>query len=101
MSTPAYTKQNDFELEDDGGFSFTVETSDGFQHTARGKLENAGTDEEELVVTGSYSYIGPDGVNYTVQKKKEPLLRGEELPPLEIGNKNSACIATLCGTGPG
>lgn len=31
-----------------------------------GHIENAGTDHEEQVMHGSYSYIGDDGITYKV-----------------------------------
>lgn len=30
------------------------------------QISNPDTDKESLVITGSFSYVGPDGVNYTV-----------------------------------
>lgn len=45
---------------------FRVETSDGFAKQESGKLINAGTENEAIAVTGSFSYTGPDGVVYTV-----------------------------------
>lgn len=29
-------------------------------------MMNAGTDDEYIIMRGSYSYVGPDGVLYTV-----------------------------------
>ena len=31
-----------------------------------GQLNNIGTDHESIVIKGSFSYVGPDGVTYTV-----------------------------------
>ncbi|KAJ8938035.1 hypothetical protein NQ318_003339 [Aromia moschata] len=64
--TPADIIRYDYDSNGFGKFSFEVDTSDGFHHDATGHLENIGTGREELVVTGSYSYTGSDGVKYTV-----------------------------------
>ncbi|XP_065359582.1 larval cuticle protein 65Ag1-like [Calliphora vicina] len=47
-------------------FKFGSETSDGNKHDAEGELHNVGSEQEELVVRGSYSFVGEDGVTYTV-----------------------------------
>ncbi|TMW41586.1 hypothetical protein DOY81_013333 [Sarcophaga bullata] len=43
-----------------------VETSDGKTHQEEGQLKDIGTENEALVVRGSYSYTGDDGQVYTV-----------------------------------
>ncbi|XP_011565051.2 flexible cuticle protein 12 [Plutella xylostella] len=48
------------------GYNYAVETSDGKRQEEQGQLVNPGTENEALVVRGSYSYTGPDGVVYTV-----------------------------------
>ncbi|KAJ8921387.1 hypothetical protein NQ315_003003 [Exocentrus adspersus] len=62
----AQTLRYDFNVDDSGTFEFNVDTSDGFHHDATGYLENVGTEDESLVVKGSYSYTGLDGVEYKV-----------------------------------
>ncbi|XP_017070560.1 larval cuticle protein LCP-22-like [Drosophila eugracilis] len=47
-------------------FSYGWATSDGQEAEAAGELKNAGSENEALAVRGSYSYIGNDGVTYTV-----------------------------------
>lgn len=42
------------------------ELSDGSKHEEQGQLKNQGTDNEALSVRGQYSWVGPDGVTYTV-----------------------------------
>ena len=44
----------------------SVETSDGKTHQEEGQLKDIGTENEALVVRGSYSYTGDDGQVYTV-----------------------------------
>lgn len=84
-----------------------METSDGFRHEQTGELRNEGTDNQVLVVKGSYSYIGPDGITYTViyiadENGFQP--EGEHLPP-SAGVKKlgipSAALASLAGGGIG
>ncbi|KAJ8732079.1 hypothetical protein PYW08_014809 [Mythimna loreyi] len=49
-----------------GTYNFLFEQSDGQRHQANGELKNAGAEDAFVAVKGSYSWIGPDGVNYTV-----------------------------------
>lgn len=42
-------------------------SSDGIERREEGNLINPNTEDEALVVVGSYSYVGPDGVTYTVR----------------------------------
>nr|ATY36861.1 larval cuticle protein 8 [Anastrepha fraterculus] len=48
------------------GYKFLVETSDGKPHEEEGKLKDVGTEQEAIVVRGSFSYVGDDGQTYTV-----------------------------------
>ncbi|XP_030560377.1 larval cuticle protein LCP-17 [Drosophila novamexicana] len=63
-----------FETEKDpnGSFKFTYEGGDKSFREESGVLENAGTEDEALEVTGSYRYIDADGqlveVHYTAGK---------------------------------
>ncbi|KAG5862488.1 hypothetical protein JTB14_007794 [Gonioctena quinquepunctata] len=47
-------------------YNFSYETSDGSRREEEAKLTNAGSKKEALVVQGSYSYVGTDGVTYKV-----------------------------------
>ncbi|KAG6448617.1 hypothetical protein O3G_MSEX005590 [Manduca sexta] len=49
-----------------GSYRFAFEQSDGNKREEQGDVINAGTDDESIVVKGSYSWVGPDGVTYTV-----------------------------------
>ncbi|EDV41244.1 uncharacterized protein Dana_GF10922 [Drosophila ananassae] len=56
-------------LESDVGpenFNYAYKTSDGQQGEASGVLNYPGSDHESLAVKGSYSFVGDDGVTYTV-----------------------------------
>lgn len=44
----------------------SFETSDGTKHDESGTVQNVGAENEALSVKGSYSYVGDDGVTYTV-----------------------------------
>ena len=48
------------------GYSYAYETSDGTSHQEKAELKNAGSENEALSVTGSFSWIAPDGQVYTV-----------------------------------
>ena len=47
-------------------FSYLTELDDGTSISAAGSLQNAGSEHEGIAVKGSFSYVGPDGVTYTV-----------------------------------
>ncbi|KNC33942.1 Larval cuticle protein 8 [Lucilia cuprina] len=47
-------------------FQYAYATSDGVEAEAQGQLKNVGTDEEAIVVKGSYSFVADDGQTYTV-----------------------------------
>ncbi|KAJ3633260.1 hypothetical protein MTP99_010223 [Tenebrio molitor] len=92
-----------------GRYQYGFETSHGSRHDESGEVRNVGSEHESLAVRGSYSYVGPDGVTYTVhyvadQNGFQP--QGEHLPP-SAGVKKlgmplcSAAQATLCGGGVG
>ncbi|XP_059612573.1 flexible cuticle protein 12-like [Phlebotomus argentipes] len=48
------------------GYRFAYETSNGLAQQEEAQLKNVGTEHEALVVRGSFSYVGPDGVTYVV-----------------------------------
>ncbi|XP_005190117.1 larval cuticle protein 65Ag1 [Musca domestica] len=48
------------------GFNYAYATSDGVEGQASGQLKNVGTEEEAIVVKGSFTYVGDDGVTYSV-----------------------------------
>ncbi|KAH8375369.1 hypothetical protein KR200_011489 [Drosophila serrata] len=56
----------------DGSFHFSYEGGDQSMRSEQGVIENAGTEDEALEVSGMYSYIDADGntvvVNYTAGK---------------------------------
>ncbi|XP_065156716.1 pupal cuticle protein 20-like [Atheta coriaria] len=56
----------DNENNGDGSYRFEYETENKIQHQEAGELKNQGTEQEAQSVSGSYSYMGPDGVTYTV-----------------------------------
>ncbi|CRL02971.1 CLUMA_CG016569, isoform A [Clunio marinus] len=49
-----------------GGYNFAYETSDGQARQENAELKNIGTENEALVVRGSYSFVADDGQTYTV-----------------------------------
>ncbi|EDV95675.1 GH15837 [Drosophila grimshawi] len=64
-SADVETVQNNADVKPDG-YNFVLETSDGTKRTEEAILKNIGTENEAISVKGSYSYLGPDGVTYTV-----------------------------------
>ncbi|XP_047984032.1 flexible cuticle protein 12-like isoform X2 [Leguminivora glycinivorella] len=48
------------------GYQFVAETSNGIKHQEEGQLQNVGTENEAISVRGQFSYVGQDGVQYTV-----------------------------------
>ncbi|XP_037941169.1 endocuticle structural glycoprotein ABD-5-like [Teleopsis dalmanni] len=60
------------EKQPDGSFSFAYQGADGSFREEVGKVINPGTDDEELVVHGTYRYVDENGeevvVKYTAGK---------------------------------
>ncbi|XP_037038457.1 flexible cuticle protein 12-like [Bradysia coprophila] len=51
----------------DGNYQYTYELSNGQIHSEAGGLSNGdGSEDPYTVVSGAYSYVGPDGVTYWV-----------------------------------
>ncbi|XP_055846614.1 larval cuticle protein 65Ag1-like [Episyrphus balteatus] len=48
------------------GYNFAVETSDGKSHIEKAILKNIGSENEAISVSGQYSYLGNDGITYSV-----------------------------------
>lgn len=51
---------------DPESWNFAFEQSDGTKHDQAGVLKNAGSDNEAISVTGSFSFVADDGQTYTV-----------------------------------
>ncbi|XP_038222108.1 putative uncharacterized protein DDB_G0282133 [Zerene cesonia] len=54
------------EMDLDGSFSYEALGADQTHYVQHSRMENMGTDKEEQVVEGSYSYVGDNGQTYTV-----------------------------------
>ncbi|XP_017783146.1 PREDICTED: flexible cuticle protein 12-like [Nicrophorus vespilloides] len=48
------------------GYQHAYETSNGISASEQGQVINAGQENESIAVRGQFSYVGPDGVTYTV-----------------------------------
>lgn len=48
-------------------FFFSYETSNGISSEESGEVKNEGREDESIAVRGQFSFVGPDGVTYTVQ----------------------------------
>ncbi|XP_055706767.1 flexible cuticle protein 12-like [Phlebotomus papatasi] len=48
------------------GYKYAYETSDGQNAYAQGELKNFGPETNAVVSQGSFSFVGEDGVTYTI-----------------------------------
>ncbi|XP_049877749.1 endocuticle structural glycoprotein SgAbd-5-like [Pectinophora gossypiella] len=48
------------------GYQFAYETSDGTSRQEQGTLKQVSEDHRAIEVSGSYRYVAPDGLVYTV-----------------------------------
>ncbi|XP_068143006.1 larval cuticle protein 65Ag1-like [Drosophila tropicalis] len=92
LAAPADNTAEILRLESDvqpEGYKFALETSDGKTHQEEGQLKNVGTENEAIVVRGSYSFVADDGQTYTVnyvadENGFQP--EGAHLPNVPIAN---------------
>ncbi|KAH8242101.1 hypothetical protein KR026_002172 [Drosophila bipectinata] len=69
LAAPAAQEVTVLRSESDVGpqsFTYNYETSDGSAAQAAGELTKAGSENEAIVVRGSYSFVADDGKTYTV-----------------------------------
>lgn len=70
LAVPAGPKDETLRFDNDNigvdGYNYGYETSGGIRADESGKLLNVGQENEHIAVRGSFSYIGDDGVTYTV-----------------------------------
>jgi len=66
----AIVKQEEVNNIGVGGYRFSYEQSDGQKREETAELKNEGTENEALSVTGSFSFIAPDGNTYRYVKIK-------------------------------
>ncbi|KAJ6633499.1 Endocuticle structural protein SgAbd-6 [Pseudolycoriella hygida] len=50
-----------------GGYNFAYETSDGVSRSEQGEIKNAGTESEAIVITGTITWVAPDGQTFTIK----------------------------------
>ncbi|KAF9414331.1 hypothetical protein HW555_007728 [Spodoptera exigua] len=62
---PVYILKQDSDITPDG-YTFDFETSDGTARQEKGTLKQVGENHQALEVSGSYKYVGTDGLIYTV-----------------------------------
>ncbi|XP_058976706.1 larval cuticle protein 65Ag1-like [Musca domestica] len=69
LAAPAPAEVEVLKNESDVGpesFQYAYATSDGQEAEAQGQLKNVGSEDEAIVVKGSYSFVADDGQTYTV-----------------------------------
>lgn len=54
------------EQSEDHSYNFAFDTSDGISRQEQAELKNVGAEDEAMVVRGSFSYTGDDGIVYTI-----------------------------------
>ncbi|KPI99670.1 Endocuticle structural glycoprotein SgAbd-2 [Papilio xuthus] len=64
IAIPILRLSNEMDL--DGSFSYEALGADQTHYVQHSRMENLGTDKENQVVEGSYSYVGDNGQTYTV-----------------------------------
>merc|ERR1711962_1448251 len=57
--------RNEFSGPNDGNWNYAYESENGIRQEARGEMRSIGN-ELVNVMSGSYSYVGPDGLTYQV-----------------------------------
>lgn len=65
--SPASILQYDNNNNGDGNYNYAYKTVNGISVHEEGHLKNVGNQAEANSVTGSFSYTGPDGNQYTIQ----------------------------------
>ncbi|XP_075971125.1 endocuticle structural glycoprotein ABD-5-like [Anticarsia gemmatalis] len=83
-----------------GNYKFTYETSNGITRQEVGHLVNAGTEDEHMVVEGSYSYTDVEGklvvIRYTADENGYQVSQPEQ--PIQVVSGVSAnVVASLLG----
>ncbi|CAH2107393.1 unnamed protein product [Euphydryas editha] len=56
----------EYDTDDIGKYRYVFEQTDGQRQEQQGELKNVGSENEHIAVTGSYSWVGPDGVSYRI-----------------------------------
>ncbi|KAG6448626.1 hypothetical protein O3G_MSEX005609, partial [Manduca sexta] len=75
------------------------ELSDGTQQEQEGELKSAGTENEIYVVRGSFSWVAPDGEEYTVHYVADENGYQPETPIGEGPGAGVSCeiLNSICG----
>ncbi|CAK1553616.1 unnamed protein product [Leptosia nina] len=54
-----------------GNYRYAYEQSDGTKQEQQGEIVNEGREDESIAVSGSFTWIGPNGIRYTVTYKAD------------------------------
>ncbi|KAJ8732075.1 hypothetical protein PYW08_014805 [Mythimna loreyi] len=85
------------EYLDPGRYKYGFEQTDGQTQDQEGVLINEGREDESIAVTGSFSWVGPDGVLYRVTYKADDNGYQPEIEQGPGGAVPSAVVASLLG----
>ncbi|CAH0627176.1 unnamed protein product [Chrysodeixis includens] len=80
-----------------GNYRFAYEQSDGTGQEQEGRLINEGQENESLAVTGSFTWIGADGVKYRITYKADENGYQPEIEQGPGGGIPPAVVASLLG----
>ncbi|XP_026729786.1 endocuticle structural glycoprotein SgAbd-5-like [Trichoplusia ni] len=80
-----------------GNYKYSYQQSDGTGQSQEGKLINEGQENESLAVTGSYTWVGPDGVTYRITYKADENGYQPEIEQGPGGGIPPALVASLLG----
>ncbi|CAH0727794.1 unnamed protein product, partial [Brenthis ino] len=80
-----------------GNYRYAFEQSDGTKQEQRGELRNEGREDEYVAMTGSYTWIGPDGVTYLVTYTADENGFQPEIEEGPGGAVPDAVVASLLG----
>merc|ERR1711962_968972 len=70
--------RNEFSGPNDGNWNYAYESENGIRQEARGEMRSIGN-ELVNVMSGSYSYVGPDGLTYHIQGRQQAAAVADQL----------------------
>ncbi|XP_075971122.1 endocuticle structural protein SgAbd-6-like [Anticarsia gemmatalis] len=80
-----------------GNYRYYYEQTDGTKQEQKGEIRNEGTEDEAIVVKGTFTWVGPDGVTYTVNYDADENGYQPEIEQGPGGGVPPAVVASLLG----